>query len=151
MGVACGKIYLDAEEGQEGVAFIIVADFALPTDPAVFVLGNVYRDLNGDHLYNSGEGIEGLTVSVGVFGEEAVNEVKTDPLGNYQVEVTPGFLEIAVRDESGKTLEDNLLLWWENSSLLTDIGVAVDEDVAVAEKKMTTSSFSKVPSFVITW
>ena len=80
-----------------------------------------------------------------------MNEVKTDVLGNYQVKVTPGFLEISVRDETGKTLEDNLLLWWENNNLLMDIGVDVDEDVAVAEKKMTTSSFSKVPSFVITW
>ena len=79
MGVACGKIYLDAEEGQEGVAFIVVADFALPTDPAVFVLGNVYMDLNGDHLYNSGEGIEGLTVSVGAFGEEGCERSEDRP------------------------------------------------------------------------
>ena len=79
MGVACGKIYLDAEEGQEGVAFVVVADFALPTDPAVFVLGNVYMDLNGDHLYNSGEGIEGLTVSVGAFGEEGCGRSEDRP------------------------------------------------------------------------
>ena len=34
IGIGCGKIYIDPDESREGTAFIIVADFALPSDPS---------------------------------------------------------------------------------------------------------------------
>jgi len=151
IGLACGKVYLDSKDGLEGAAFIVVADFALPPDPAVFVMGNVYVDLNGDYLYNPGEGIEGIKVAVGEFGDEDRVEMKTDPLGNYQLKIVPGFLKIAVLDDSDKTLESGLFIWWENSSLLMDIRIEA-EDVAVSQGNRKDASVSKaVPSMVITW
>ena len=129
IGIACGKIYIEPEEGSEGTVFIVVADFALPYDPGFFLLGNVYEDQNEDLIYNPGEGIEGLTVSVGVLGQEGRVEVKTDPLGNYQVEIVQGFLDIAVQDDSGKMLRSDVLLWLENKSLVMDLRVELGEDL----------------------
>ena len=65
IGVACGKVYLDTGEDKEGVVLISVVDFALPIDPASFLLGNIYEDIDVNSIYSPWEGVEGLTFSVG--------------------------------------------------------------------------------------
>jgi len=151
VGIACGKVPLDSKESQEGIAFIVAADFALPSDPAVFVLGNIYDDLDGDHVYNPGEGIKGLTVALGTYGAESRNEMHTDILGNYQLEIVPGFLQIAVVDDSGTKLESSLLFWSEGYSLLMDMRMELIGEETVAQNKMGTASASVIPSMAITW
>ena len=102
-------------------------------------------------MYNLGEGIKGLTVSVGVLGQEDRVEVKTDILGNYQVEISQGFLDIAVQDDSGKMLHSDMLLWLENESLVMDLRVEPGEDVVVAEGRTENASALTVPPLSITW
>ena len=151
IGIACGKMYPETEEGSEGTVFIVVADFAQPYDPRFFLIGNVYEDQNEDFGYGPGEGTEGLTVSVGILGQEGHIGVKTDPLGDYQVEIAQGFLDIAVQDDSGKMLRSDVLLWLENKSLMMDLRIEFDETEVVEEKQVTAVPTSRTPSLAITW
>ncbi len=154
IGIACGKVYIESEDGRQGSAFIAVADFALPTKPKTFLVGNVYEDVNDDFFYNSGEGIEGLTVAVGMLGnrqECGYQGVQTDSFGNYQIEISPGFIDITVFYELGTNLRSDALLWFENFNLLVDLRVKLPEILAATPKNTRPAPAATVPSLSITW
>jgi len=78
---------------------LVTIDFAIPTDPSVFVTGVVYDDVNGNGFYDPGEGIGGVRIDIDVGGTFAV----TSASGGYAIPVTgsPGAVHVTATGAPG--------------------------------------------------
>ena len=126
LGIYAMRLPVNPEDPASGCVFTTVCDYAAPEEPGLFLIGNVYQDLNKNGFFNLYEGIEGLTVRIGTFGGEEHVLAATGPLGEYQLPLPPGFafLELLVTDPSGNTL-DKSILFGDNWNRLRDSAVFI--------------------------
>ena len=77
----------------ERTAHLLVADFAAPVSDmpkGPYLMGTVFKDLDGDGLYDPAEGLSDVQITVtDSKGNDDI--VFTDSAGGFQVPVTGGF------------------------------------------------------------
>ncbi len=86
---------LDASEHSVGAGIVLngsgtfgsyyTIDTALATDTRAFLTGAAFKDTNGNGLYDAGEGLGGVTVTVA-----GVGSVQTFSSGGYSIPLSPG-------------------------------------------------------------
>lgn len=67
--------------------YLAVADFARPVEPHQYLIGNVYRDLNGNGSMEPKEAVAGATVVISGVGLSGGSQVATGALGEYQADL----------------------------------------------------------------
>jgi uncharacterized protein YkwD len=77
---------------------IAVADYAAgKIGPEFALIGIIYTDVNGNGLYDAGEGLPGVAVSIKAAGEVGAGQIiYTDPAGGYSRQVTAGKYRVLV-------------------------------------------------------
>jgi hypothetical protein len=95
-------------ESQYNV-YVLACDLAIPiesTEGSMVLWGHVYQDLNGNGRYDTGEGLEGIPVTVegplGVYGPmDPVQRISTLRDGAYRLSAPYGSYFLSVEDSSG--------------------------------------------------
>jgi hypothetical protein len=87
MGIALigAVLHLDGEIPPN--VFVAVADFAEPAEARRYVVGNVFRDLNGNGRMDQGEAVAGATVVLRGIGSQDSTRVVTGLSGEYQADL----------------------------------------------------------------
>jgi len=85
MGTAFIGAILHLGEGIPPNVFLSVADFAEPEENRNYLVGNVYRDLNGNGVMDPKEAVPGATVIVRGIGSSGSSRVVSGLQGQYQV------------------------------------------------------------------
>jgi len=82
--------------------YVAVIDFARPREPRVFLLGNVFQDVNGDGQWNYGEGRPGVGMSFQAVGSGESGNMLSGLFGAYQVEISGFYCTVRVLDAQGQ-------------------------------------------------
>ncbi len=102
LGCSFNAAVLELGEAIPHNVYVAVIDFACPQEPRVFLLGNVFQDVNGDGRWNYGEGRPGVGMSFqGVGGGEA-GIMDSGVFGAYQVEISGFYCTVSVLDDQGQ-------------------------------------------------
>jgi hypothetical protein len=105
LGITFSAATLDVGERLPLYVYLVVADFADPVELKAYLIGNVFKDRNGDGFLGPNEGVSGLTAIARPLGTTEGVEAVTGVLGNYQVELPTGFVDFLIEDETGKVLK----------------------------------------------
>ena len=117
LGVGLDVVTIEREDDVSLTYWIVVGDFGLSVqDEQPSIIGVVYTDLNQDGIYNPGEEIPGVTVSI--EGGETSCGLVTDMAGQCAIRREPGsykavaYLPDGVREESVDLGDENQALWF---------------------------------------
>jgi hypothetical protein len=82
---------------------VITEDFGMPFDSKRLLVGVAYRDANGNHLYDEGEGVAGLKIVPDTGDTYAV----TSTSGGYAIPMKPGTgaFKVQIQDDAGTALD----------------------------------------------
>lgn len=79
---------------------IAVFDFAAPAKPeGPVVTGVVYEDLNGNNLYDAGEGVPDVEITVRIPGGVIARTAKTNAAGGYAIPLEPGRYRVSIGEK----------------------------------------------------
>jgi uncharacterized protein YkwD len=84
--------------GSQVGPFVMTQDFGRPANFQPQVVGVVYDDQNGNHLYDIGEGEGGVTIVVDDANGNQVAEATTWDSGGYQIPLSPGSYTVTAVD-----------------------------------------------------
>ena len=101
IGISFIGAVLDLGKNIPVNVYIVVADLARPVVQRTYILGNVYRDIDGNKRFDPGEGIPGMRMIVRGYLPGHDSDLTSQVLGAYQFEVPPGFFTFEVLDDSG--------------------------------------------------
>ena len=129
-----GVSFNASSPGGEGVSGLlndyysrlVVADFAasvVAQSPSL--IGRVYRDMDGDGMYDPGEGLPGICVSV-QQGTDVVLSLFTGPAGDFSASLEPGVYRISA-DIEDVVFEHEIEMADENRAVEFMINAAPDE------------------------
>jgi Cysteine-rich secretory protein family len=119
LGITFSAATLDVGERLPVYVYVVVADFADPVGLKAYVIGNVFKDLNGNGFLDPGEGVSGLKAIARPFGSsEGGTSVVTGVLGEYQLELPTGFVNFQIKDETGKVLKRQFSFAFDENRLL---------------------------------
>lgn len=121
IGIATSTTTLETE-GEIRDVLIACIVFGKPADDRPAVLGIVFEDKDGDWLYDAGEGVSGLTVTIAgrhtAFGFEESMDFTTGGAGQFQSTEYKGLQEIAVIFREGEIAADQVSIQRKNSRAL---------------------------------
>ncbi len=119
-GFSFNSAVLELGENLPHNAYVVVADFARPQVMRVYLLGNVYQDVDGDGRWVLGEGRPAVKMQFQTMGGDAVGFV-SGPMGVYQVEIPSFYGIVSVLDGDGqpvlKKIINGMALGRKNSKL----------------------------------
>jgi len=84
--------------------YVAVIDFARPQEPRVFLLGNLFQDVNGDGHWTFGEGRSGVRMSFQGVGSGVAGFMDSGLFGAYQVEISAFYCTVSVLDDQGQSV-----------------------------------------------
>ncbi len=102
LGISFNAAVLDLGPDVPHNVYIAVVDLAMPLIPHPYLIGNVFEDLNGDALWELGEGREGIALVVRDVARGESHTVISGILGAYQLEVAGLYVTVAVPDSQGQ-------------------------------------------------
>jgi len=102
MGISFNAAVLDLGPDVPHNVYVVVADFAMPLVPRVYLIGNIYEDVNGDGQWELGEGKEGVEVLVRDVARGESQRWTSGFLGAYQIAVADFYFTITVLDSQGQ-------------------------------------------------
>jgi hypothetical protein len=102
MGISFNAAVLDLGLDVPHNVYVVVADFAMPLVPRVYLIGNIYEDVNGDGQWELGEGKEGVEVLVRDVARGESQRWTSGFLGAYQIAVADFYFTITVLDSQGQ-------------------------------------------------
>jgi hypothetical protein len=110
---------LDVGERLPVYVYLLVADFADPVALKAYVIGNAFKDLNGDGFLDPDEGVSGLTAIARPYGStEGGATAVTGVLGNYQLQLPTGFVDFLIKDETGIVLKRQIFFAFDGNRFL---------------------------------
>ncbi len=118
LGITFSAATLDVGERLPLYVYLVVADFADPVEMKTYVIGNAFKDRNGDGFLGPDEGVSGLTAIVRPFGTTDGAQVVTGVLGDYQLELPTGFVDFLIKDETGHVLKRQISFSFNENRLL---------------------------------
>ena len=115
IGHRMAMLDLDGEKRDVGIAIventtstkvgplIVTEDFGMPFDSKRLLVGVAYRDMNGNGVYDEGEGVAGLKVVPNAGDTYAV----TSTSGGYAIPMTPGAgaFKVQIQDDAGTAID----------------------------------------------
>ena len=102
LGCSFNAAVLDLGENLPHNVYVAVINFARPVELRVFLLGNVFRDVNGDGRWNYGEGRPGVGMIIQGVGSGEVGPMGSGILGAYQVEISGFYCTVSILDGQGQ-------------------------------------------------
>jgi hypothetical protein len=99
--------------------YLAAVEFARPEEIVNYLLGNVYRDVNGNGLMEPDEAVIGATVSIRNLVPSGTASVVSGSTGEYQV-VLPKWLFVANVTEDGKSLIKDVFSIGGNENIIMD-------------------------------
>jgi hypothetical protein len=119
LGITFYAATLDVGERLPVYVYLLVADFADPVELKAYVIGNAFKDLNGDGFLDPDEGVSGFTAIERPYGSaEGGTTAVTGELGEYQLELPTGFVDFLIKDETGKVLKRQIFFAFDGNRLL---------------------------------
>ena len=103
IGISFMGAVLDLVEDLPNV-YVAVADLARPAEQGAYILGNVYRDINGNRRFDPGEGVPGMRMIIRGYLPGRDSELASQVFGAYQFEIPQGFFTFEVLDDSGTVI-----------------------------------------------
>jgi uncharacterized protein YkwD len=87
---------------------LATADYAFgKTGPEFALIGVMYTDANGNGLFDAGEGLPGVAVSIKAAGETGTGKITiTDPAGGFTRQLAPGMYRVAINNGN------NMMIKW---------------------------------------
>ena len=104
IGISLTGAILDLGEDIPPNIYVVVADLARPAEQRAYILGNVYKDINGNRRFDPGEGVPGMSVIVKGYLPGYDSELASQVFGAYQLEIPQGFFTVEVLDDSGTVI-----------------------------------------------
>lgn len=124
MGAAFIGAILHLDQEIPPNVFVAVADFGEPEEIRNYLLGNVYRDVNGNGAMEPEEAVPGATVIVRGIGSSGSSSVVSGLQGQYQVPLPDWQLIIIdVMDDQRPLLTGFLAAGDGESSLMIDLKI----------------------------
>jgi hypothetical protein len=119
LGITFYAATLDVGERLPVYVYLLVADFADPVALKAYVIGNAFKDLNGDGFLDPDEGVSGLTAIARPYGStEGGATAVTGVLGNYQLQLPTGFVDFLIKDETGIVLKRQIFFAFDGNRFL---------------------------------
>jgi uncharacterized protein YkwD len=84
--------------GSQVGPYVMTQDFGRPSNFKPQVVGVVYDDQNGNHMYDPGEGQGGVNIVVDDASGDQVAETTTWDSGGYQIPLSPGSYKVIAVD-----------------------------------------------------
>jgi hypothetical protein len=100
--------------GSQVGPFVMTQDFGRPANFQPQVVGVVYDDQNGNHLYDVGEGEGGVTIVVDDANGNQVAESTTWDSGGYQIPLSPGSYTVTAVDNGQIIKSQNVTVGSDN-------------------------------------
>jgi len=104
IGISFMGATLDLGEDIPPNVYVAVADLARPAEQRAYILGNVYRDINGNMRFDPGEGAPGMKMIVKGYLPGHDSRLISQVLGVYQFEIPQVFFTFEVLDDSGTVI-----------------------------------------------
>jgi uncharacterized protein YkwD len=100
--------------GSQVGPFVMTQDFGRPAGFQPQVVGVVYGDQNGNHMYDPGEGQGGVTIVVDDANGNEVAETTTWDSGGYQIPLSPGSYNVTAVDNGQVVRSQNITVGNDN-------------------------------------
>ena len=104
IGISFMGAVLDLGEDIPYNVYVAVADLARPAEHRAYILGNVYRDINGNRRFDPGEGVPGMRMIIRGYLPGRDSELASHFWGAYQLEIPQSFFTVKVLDDSGTVI-----------------------------------------------
>lgn len=105
VGFSFKDAVLDLGRDMPPNVYAVVADFARPRQPQVYLLGNIFADADGDGRFSPAEGRTGFALLAWLAGSpDAVARFTTGLGGVYQLRIPAVPFGLALVDEQGSVL-----------------------------------------------
>lgn len=104
IGISLTGAVLDLGEDLPCNIYVVVADLARPAEQRAYILGNVYKDINGNMRFDPGEGVPGMRMIVKGYLPGHDSELASQVFGAYQFEIPQVFFTFEVLDDSGTVI-----------------------------------------------
>lgn len=123
-GISFNVVSVDNGDGFYNTRYLLVADFAAnAVENNPYLVGVVYEDSNKNGLYNSGEGLEGIQVSVQDTDKNTKNKIDffTNSAGGFAIALDSGTYQVTAYPVA------------KNRDPVESYETGSDETIAVAE------------------